>query len=392
MDPTGRNKLRVEIVDSTAALNQLAAEWNPLLQTSQSNNLFLTWEWIWTWWQVYGNGSTPHVLVARDDDGRLVGLAPLKRTRKYALGVWPFNTVDFIGAGGDVTPEYLDLISAPGLEAPVVDGVVSRLRTDRSVSMVDLRPIPALSPHLSPLKRHFRNDAASVRVSSDSVCPTMRLPASQQEFLATRSHNYKKKIGEYERRLVRDLGARLRISGNPTELARDYQSLIELHRRRWNGNTKAFRSSSYVSFHERLSQRLLERGWLRLFILENATATEPMAALYCFSYDERYYYYQGGWDPKYARYRVGLVLMHKVIQQAILEHARVFDFLRGQEEYKGRWATDRVAHVRLTEWRNIGTRTTAGLHEVMQRGFKRGRSALLSYRSLPNPSINRVPQ
>jgi hypothetical protein len=37
-----------------ADLQDLAADWNKLLDTSASKTIFLTWEWMAAWWAVYG--------------------------------------------------------------------------------------------------------------------------------------------------------------------------------------------------------------------------------------------------------------------------------------------------------------------------------------------------
>src|SRR5687767_8525561 len=80
--------LRVDTVADSNALESLAGEWNTLLQRSDSNHPFLTWEWVSTWWSVYGRQARLCVLTARDDAGRLVGIAPLKLQRRRLLGVW----------------------------------------------------------------------------------------------------------------------------------------------------------------------------------------------------------------------------------------------------------------------------------------------------------------
>ena len=321
--------IAVETITSDAGLAALEGEWNPLLQSSRSDTVFLTFEWISTWWRVYGARNRLHVLTARDENGRLIGIAPLNRVRRHALGIWAFNTVQFIGSGNDVTPEHLDFIISPGREAQVVDEFVRHLCADSSVQAIDLRPFREPSPNLAAFSRHLSARGEQASRSSDSDCPVFELPESMDRFIATRSHNYRKKIGEYQRRCERDLAPRLRLSLTSGDVKRDMTMLIELHRKRWGRRSSAFRSSEYRRFHEELAARLHDRGWVRIFSLE--TGSQQIALLYCFAYRDHYYYYQGGWDPSFARYRVGLVLMHKVIQEAIAEGATVFDFLRGDE-------------------------------------------------------------
>ena len=55
--------LMVEIIDDVAAFERLRPEWTRLLQASAADSLFLTWEWLFTWWQAPGGQSAavhPH--------------------------------------------------------------------------------------------------------------------------------------------------------------------------------------------------------------------------------------------------------------------------------------------------------------------------------------------
>jgi len=361
LEPDTRMTVRVGQINSEAELFALKDEWNPLLRASRSDTLFLTWEWISTWWQIYGGRSLLYVLVARSSDGRLIGLAPLQRVRRWQFGVWPVRVLQFIGDGGDVTPEYLDFVIERGAERPVGRAFIDYICADPTIQVIDLRPFSSHSPNFSLTELALCAHPGRLRSSQDSICTTLDLPDSLEEFLAGRSRNYRKKIGEYERRCERDLRIRLRVSTTAEELERDMTALISLHQKRWRRQSRAFQSVEYVEFHWRMSRLALDRGWMRLFSLE--THSTPVALLYCFAYGGRYYFYQAGRDPSFSKHRVGLVLMHKVIQEAIKEGASVFDFLRGNEDYKYRWATRDLRNTRLVYSKgvNLTTATAARL-------------------------------
>jgi CelD/BcsL family acetyltransferase involved in cellulose biosynthesis len=343
MDP------RVACIDTERGFEALRDEWNGVLARSASNNLFLTWEWVSTWWELYGAGANLYVLTARDADGVLIGIAPLQRRRRAVLGLGSVDVLEFIGSGGDVTPEQLDFIVVSGAEAEVTPALVSYIEDDPLVRGIDLRPFAAASPNLPFVDRVLRSVRGRLRCVADSVCPVLPLPASKAEFIASRSKNYRKKMREYQRRCERDLGAHVRISGSHAELDRDMGALVALHQKRWEGRSRAFRTTAYLEFHRRLASRLFDKGWVRMFALDSSHG--PVAMLYCFAYADRYYFYQAGRDPEWNKHRVGLVLMHNAIEQAIDEHAQVFDFLRGEEDYKYMWAAAEVKAVRLAHWK-----------------------------------------
>lgn len=337
--------LTIATITNAEQLCELEPEWNQLLQSASSNTVFLTWEWIATWWRVYGKSATLNVLVARDG-GALVGIAPLKRITVRLFGQ-EFDRIEFIGSGSDVTPEYLDVIVRRGYEAVVATAFAETLAAEPRPHVLDLRPLRPDSVAVTQLENRLTNGGRSRRVP-DAVCPVLDLPESTEVFLKGRSRNYKKKIGEYQRRCRRELAATVRMSASHEDVRRDMDTLAMLHRKRWGTKTRSFVSDEYLQFHQDLAKQALDRGWIRLFSLESRSRT--VAMLYCFAYEGHYYYYQGGWDPDFVRNRVGLVLMHQAIQQAIADGACVFDFLRGEESYKERWANRRLTNFRYTRW------------------------------------------
>lgn len=359
--------LRIEPVFEPDQFRALGEQWNALLAVSPADTIFLTWEWISTWWDVYGANSRLYVLSMRDEDGVLVGIAPLRIRRRSRLGgLVRLRVVEFIGTGGDVTPEYLDLIARPGYEAAVADAVADVLTQDRSIDAIDLRVCPNTSACLARLSQRLAEQHRGlVQLRLDSTCPAMRLPQSWDVYWASRSRNHRKKLREYERRCERELAARVRLTATPEEIEPDMLTLTRLHHERWNNRSRAFQSGQYREFHLRLARLLMKRDALRLFSLE--TGTQAVASLYCFAYNGRYYYYQAGRDPGYARYRVGLVLLHRAIAQAIAEGCHTFDFLSGDEDYKYTWADEQAVNLRLSHWQSGSARMVGRLSAVAGR-------------------------
>jgi CelD/BcsL family acetyltransferase involved in cellulose biosynthesis len=77
---------------------------------------------------------------------------------------------------------------------------------------------------------------------------------------------------------------------------------------------------------------LAREGWARLWFLESAGA--PVASFLCLEYGGSVGLYNSGFDPAHARLAPGIVLLARVIMDAIERGVPVFDFLRGEESYK----------------------------------------------------------
>ena len=119
------------------------------------------------------------------------------------------------------------------------------------------------------------------------------------------------------------------------------EALVALHTRRWQerGGSEAFGSPRLLAFYDEASRLALQRDWLRLFILR--LDGKPAAVLHGYRYGPKFYFYQSGFDPSFAKESVGLVTMGLTIRHALEEGATEYDLLHGAEPYKFHWA-DRV--------------------------------------------------
>src|SRR5262245_12796700 len=94
----------------------LRAEWNDLLSRSSSDTIFLTWEWLSSWWESYaGAGDVLQIIVVRDRTSELIGILPLYRRIQRWMPLRPIKTLRFIG-DGSWDSDYLDAILLQGRE------------------------------------------------------------------------------------------------------------------------------------------------------------------------------------------------------------------------------------------------------------------------------------
>jgi len=113
--------------------------------------------------------------------------------------------------------------------------------------------------------------------------------------------------------------------------------LFRLHRATWAET--AFPSfAGREPFHRAFARLALERGWLRLHILE--LAQKPVAAYYGFRIGQVEWGYQFGRDRAEDRASVGAVIAGHAIRESIAEGAGQFRLGPGAQAYKTRLATD----------------------------------------------------
>jgi CelD/BcsL family acetyltransferase involved in cellulose biosynthesis len=306
--------VRFELVDR---LESLREEWIALAEHGQ--NIFATWEFATTWWRHFGEGRRLLTVGCRDSGGDLFAILPLYLWRRR-----PLRVMRFVGHGaGDILgpvcrPErYEDASRA-------MRRLLEVAPWDWDVFVGENLP----GEHNWPIQL----GGHLIRQEGN---PVLRTGDSFDEFLAGKSSNFRQQVRARERRLTRRYGVRCRLT-DPTTLDADLDELFRLHEARF-GKESAF-SGSRTAFHRAFAHQALERGWLRLWLLE--LNDRPVAAECGFRFGGVESYYQSGRNPEFRRQSVGMVLLTHTIRTALDDGIHDFAFLRGSDPYKYRFATD----------------------------------------------------
>ena len=134
-----------------------------------------------------------------------------------------------------------------------------------------------------------------------------------------------------------------------------FAEFVHLHRQRWAARGEpGMLAEPLLAFHGEVARRLQQDGLLRLYVLY--LGRDPAAAFYGFHAMRRTVYYLGGFEPRFARYSPGALVIGHAVEQAIVEdHAAELDFLRGAEAYKYAWgAVDEPVHRLVLERAHAG--------------------------------------
>jgi CelD/BcsL family acetyltransferase involved in cellulose biosynthesis len=336
--------LTVERIKSTEEFAALRTEWSELVQASASNCVFLSWEWMYTWWRHLSEDRRLHLITVRR--GRqLVGIAPLALRPRRLARLLPFPALEFLGTGS-VGSDYLDLVTAPGDERDVISALGEYLAGRKL--MLELGQVRSTATRASGLALELAERGWMLSRAKTDVCPFIDLSAHTWEsYLASLSQAHRYNFQRRLKNLCKQFDVRFEQVDTEERRGDAMRLLIALHRKRWRerGGTNAFHTDELVAFHDDLGRLALERGWLRLYLLQ--LDGKPAAALYGFKYGSEFYFYQSGFDLGLARHSVGLVTMGLAIKSAIEERVACYDLLHGDEPYKYRWARSEHDLVRL---------------------------------------------
>jgi CelD/BcsL family acetyltransferase involved in cellulose biosynthesis len=335
MTPVRESLTTVETIADVSGFVALRDEWSDLLRASDSDCLFLTWEWLHTWWKRLAGNRQLSILVVRSG-GRLIALAPfgLRPPSLPRLRLLP--TLEFLG-NGCVGSDYLDFIVRRGCESEARLAFASDLADKRVV--LDWTQLRRGSCAAAGVAAELSESNWSVSESVTNTCPFIPLEGITWEaYLASLGAEHRYNFNRKWKRLNRDYAVQFEQVDTEEQCQESMDLVMELHNMRWRerGGSDAFDTPGLVAFHREFSRLALQRGWLRLYVLR--LDRKPAACLYGFLYARTFYFYQSGFDAAYAKQSVGLVSMGLGIKNAIEDGAEEYDLLHGNEEYKSHWS------------------------------------------------------
>jgi CelD/BcsL family acetyltransferase involved in cellulose biosynthesis len=325
----------VEIIDDVAAFERLRPEWTRLLRASSADSLFLTWEWLYTWWQHLAGNRRLFILTVRSDN-ELIAIAPLSRSAPRVASILPLPSVEFLGTG-TVGSDYLDIIVRRGSEQEALDLLETFLVGEGIV--LEFAQLNAQRSAAATLADRLKGKGWSRVRRPAGVCPFINLTGHTWEsYAATLGSEHRYNFNRRLKQATKNFQLRFDQARSPDECHDALDRLIDLHNIRWRaaGGSEAFESPDLLRFHHAISQLALDRQWLRLFVLHLDEV--PVAALYGFFYQRVFYFYQSGYDLSYSKSSVGMLTMGLAIKTAIEDGAEEYDMLHGDESYKFQWA------------------------------------------------------
>ena len=218
--------MRIEVHYESGGFSALKPEWNALLGRSRSDALFLTWEWQSTWWKHLGDGRLLLLGFRAEEDGRLVGIAPLFWSKTDQA-----QSLLFVVGCRDVS-DYLDLIVERGQEEAVYQALLDYLQNEAPAwDVLDLCNLPQESLAPDRLRALAAARGFQTRVETEDVCPIIDLPATWDEYLSRLDKKQRHEVRRKLRRADSEADTRFVVVGDEHDLAAEMRAFIQLHQK-----------------------------------------------------------------------------------------------------------------------------------------------------------------
>jgi CelD/BcsL family acetyltransferase involved in cellulose biosynthesis len=312
--------MTVHRISTIAEFDAERARWERLERLDPESTVFTSWRWLRAYFPVTRHRWS--VLVLREGPDAVAYL-PLAR------GGTVLDRELFLG--GNPVADYAGMVVLPSRAEAAVAAFADALLAERwdGFNALDVN-----DSRIDALVRRLAQGRARIETTDETRCLWCELPATWEQYLAERiSSKTRVNTVRVERRLVEALPG-FRIS-EPTDddLDAHVDAMIAVNHKRWGGNLR--------NAHHRfgtLFRNAYRQGVLRMFIYWDGD--KPIAGAAAFTDDARSSFglYMLGFDDAYDKLSPGKGLVGRAIRVAIEGGFARFDFLRGDEPFKARYA------------------------------------------------------
>jgi CelD/BcsL family acetyltransferase involved in cellulose biosynthesis len=326
---------KIRIISESNEFESLSEVWDSLLRKSKDDNpIYLTHEWLLTWWKHFGESKKLNVLLI-EKEGQTIGIVPLMRT-EYRIGLIKIHALETIGS---LNCNHIGLI-ASGSSEEAVSAFLTYLEEEfaKGELLLRLTWIRDDSRFLDLLRRRnsLSTNSLVMQEKVKTLAPYITLPATWDGYFRSLRSNRRHTL----RRILRSLEKAHTVEFRDCtkdNLENTLSRFIDLHEKRWQSANVSgvFSDPKMEGFYRDIATQFVKKGWLHFSCL--IVDSEVASAEYAFIYNQKFYCAITARDIRYSDYGVGHIHQMFLIKYAIEKGLREFDFLRGEEPYKFHW-------------------------------------------------------
>jgi CelD/BcsL family acetyltransferase involved in cellulose biosynthesis len=329
--------LHVERIRGRELPTDLRDDWNRVA----GDIPFRRWEWLANWWKHFGAGRDLFVLIARDDQGAVRGIAPWQVRNSLAGG----RVIEALG-NGKACSDYLSLLCDNQDANPVAEAFAtwladanrsSNTRPGDSWELLLLCDVAEGDESIRELKKSLIARGCAAHDRAGMRAWRVPLLGDWEKYLASLSKPVRRQARRTLKRLQEECEIAHHEVTDPQSFERGFSILVDLHQRRWEeiGIEGCFTDERFTKFLrdaclEFLAQRKLHLSWLEHL-------GKPIVVNIEFEGGDIDYVYQGGMDPESRSMSPGWMHMVHLFQRSIALGKTHRDYLRGDEPYKKHW-------------------------------------------------------
>ena len=329
------NRLEARSFDNLSQSSEGRSVWERLFTRSEDKTVFLLAGWLDAWHQTLGQNKPLKVVTVYQNSKPVLAGAFSKRE----------NSIVFAGRGPSDYAQFLidrDFVESDQL-SQAVDLLLSEVRKQlQGGRWFRFGRIPMNSRTFKLLTNS--NSKYRGIPTTKTVAPhmTMDLAASAVKKKSLKRHENKlRRRGELFKTTYTEYS-------HVEPLLDDF---FDQHQRRWRiaGTSSQFEDETQRGFVALSCKALASEGALRFTVVRSLQ--DVVAYHFVFCHSGVFTWYKPSFDPNFAEYSPGEVLLKTLIETAIAEDASIFDFTIGNEAFKHRFANHypEVSYINASE-------------------------------------------
>jgi len=338
-----------EITNEEGFLN-LKKDWDNLLEESPGKSIYMSFEWMYTWWRHLARGQL-FILVA-ESNGQVRCIAPFMLTKERFLGM-QYSRIRFIGSGSTGTnkknlfdklfsidkrfgwSDLLDFLYKPDDVEGLREILLHIKQQKKRWDILDLRELHSRTKSIELLEDFF-NDGISFFNEVATRVAIVSLQTSFEVYRSSRNKNWRKNISRAYNRVNKLPQVAFRKYTNPAHVSDIMPAVIDLENRSWQGNCRigAFSQNSTREFHRELANSLAKCGRFVLYTLESVHRI--VCYQYALKHNGKLSLHNIAMDPDFKHYSPGFYLQVRIIEEAFSEGLKTVVLGRGPEDYKSK--------------------------------------------------------
>lgn len=356
--------LSIEIFEGEDAFEKIAADWMDLAKRTGAM-VCMSYEWAHSWWKHFGRNSQRSPYIVTIWSGTvLVALAPFYKGETRVNGKVVETRLQLIGSGGSANEQFgymddygisdfLDILvdekyrfhiarifsKAIGSNYFNVDRVTFHQARDDSFIMQNF---------LSSVKK----TDVEYSLEKTDTCPyiDLRSHSSMSGYIKSLKSNARRRVRKTRREMAPEGCFTVKKCETWEDVEKANDHLIRLHQERWNklGFPGVFFDERFTRFYKEIARQAFENGWLWFCTAEDEEGV--CACRMLLRYNNRYFDYLSGFDDESpsSKYRPGIALLVKLIEDALENNVSYVELLRGEEGYKYDFTNENLSNWKLS--------------------------------------------
>jgi len=330
----------VSLLKSYQEFLELEEDWADFISHCEADHPFNTHRWLSVWWQCFGQGADPELLVVRDG-ARLVCCLPMITADAATYGMSMRRRALWVNGHS-----FRSGVLCDSRHVACLQEAVDALMQINDWDVFDLQFLPKHYGVHGALKELLVRSRVKFTVTPHMDSPRLAIEGDWSSYFAGLSRSRRESVRRKVRKLIEREGATVTIiPGTADELGARLEDCWEVSRKTWKhaAGSSIAADSARVDFYTQIAMD--PSNWIVLSLVDLDGRT--IAFEYDLLYKGVLYNLKLGFDEDFKQLSPGYVLRVKLLQWAFENNVKVYDYMGFGQDYKNQFSDSVIDHEHL---------------------------------------------